>query len=548
MNRLLTIVDSKYQRLEYLESTGTQYIDTGYVPTEDDVIECDLQQMGASDSGDKFFFGQRNADTSKGGLWVEQYNTGNVWYTRFGSLNSVGGSPTSSETNSKIHITLKKGSFVSSGGSSFSPIWSGTMQSTNLTLFGRFSSDGQTMLFSKIKMWNFRVTNNGVTKLNLVPLLRKTDNELGMLDLVEGKFYTNAGTGKFTANLDTMYAIIQGSPTQSPYGVFSGFSTSNYLITQQYLKPQNDSWEIKLAVTTGNDITTDQGIASPLGIGINSVLFWCSGGKINIQLYDNTNNYFLGNVFNVQVNTKYYLKVTYIATEQRYIIAYSTDNTNYTLILNSVRDKIINQPDKYYNFGTARGQNRPFLGSIDLNRSYIKIGATKYNLQAVVGYTVVGSPNITDGVASGFSDSNYLQISNTTSNENIEIVTRFKFNTSENGQKPIFGFRDKWTLPFFYVIANRVSGYAGDIYANLQSNNWYRVKFTYNGTLATCEVYNDNNILISSNSREYSATIQQAVVRIGGTYSTLSVVIDSIDLNETYIKINNKLWFNGQQA
>lgn len=48
-------------------------------------------------------------------------------------------------------------------------------------------------------------------------------------------------------------------------------------------------------------------------------------------------------------------------------------------------------------------------GSIDLNQSYIKINNTKYRLQAVVGYTVVGSPTIVDGVASGFSSDNKIK-------------------------------------------------------------------------------------------------------------------------------------------
>ena len=351
---------------------------------------------------------------------------------------------------------------------------------------------------------------------------------------------------------EIMYATIRGTLTESPEGVFSGFSTSNYLITQQYLKPQNDSWEIKLAVTTGNDITTDQGIASPLGIGINSVLFWCSGGKINIQLYDNINNFFLGKAFNVQANTKYYLKATYIATEQRYIIAYSTDNTNYTVILNSVSDKIINQPDKYYNFGTARGQNRPFLGSIDLNQSYIKLGSTKYNLQAVVGYTVVGSPTITDGVVSGLAYNDYLKINGTyviSSNSNIEFNIRFKVSVL-TGNKALFNIGSLWSVPLISVYKNYISGLliVDMAFENrIEADTYYRLKISMNNGVSKGYLYNDDMSLRAKKTQSLSFEDRTGNIFIGAPYGSTNPTVDSIDLNNTYIKLDNKLWFNGQE-
>ena len=380
MNRLLTIVDSKYQRLEYLESDGNQWINTGLSINLNDTVEFEVFVEELSQTGANVFYNAGDDTGNRKGCFL--YNWGNYssLYCNYiqDSNNTQYTFPYSQKV--KIKNILESDNYNCYADGLLRKSYSATdnVISSGLTLFSGTSGHNKIVM----KLYSFVVKNYQTQNIthNFVPVLRKSDNELGMVDLVEGKFYTNAGTGKFTANLDTMYAIIQGSPTQSPYGVFSGFSTSNYLITQQYLKPQNDSWEIKLVVTTGNDITTVQGIASPLNTS--SVLFWCFDGRITIQLYDAT-YYFLGNGFNVQVNTKYYLKATYIATEQRYIIAYSTDNTNYTIILNSVSDKIINQPDQYYNFGTARGQDRPFSGSIDLNHSYIKIDDTKYKIVAV---------------------------------------------------------------------------------------------------------------------------------------------------------------------
>jgi hypothetical protein len=43
------------------------------------------------------------------------------------------------------------------------------------------------------------ITNNGTTKLSLIPVKRNSDNVLGMYDTVTGNFLINSGTGSFTA-------------------------------------------------------------------------------------------------------------------------------------------------------------------------------------------------------------------------------------------------------------------------------------------------------------------------------------------------------------
>ena len=184
-----------YKVLDWIQSDENSYIDTSYVVQEDDVIETDVQYMGTSDLGDRFLFGQQSLDTSKGGMWVEIYDR-TSWYVRFGSTSSVNAGTTTADTTDKIHITLKKGEFKTSGGRTLAPVYN-SLQSTNLTLFCRLNSVGTPAGFSKLKMWNFYITRNGATKLNLIPVRRLTDNVCGMYDTVSKTFFGNAGTGKF---------------------------------------------------------------------------------------------------------------------------------------------------------------------------------------------------------------------------------------------------------------------------------------------------------------------------------------------------------------
>lgn len=566
MNRLLTIVDSKYQRLEYLESTGTQYIDTGYVPTENDVIEADLQNMDTSGSGDKFFIGQQFADNTKGGLWVEQYNTSNIWYVRFGSLNSVGGVPTATEINNKIHITLKKGEFKSSGGSAFYPIYSGSMQSTPITLCGRWNDAGTTFNAWSVRFWNFRVTNNGVTKLNLVPVLRKSDNELGMLDLVEGKFYPNAGTGKFTANLDTMYAIIQGSPTVQD-GRVSGFSSGSYLKTPEF-SPQDKKWEMVWKFTTGNSVDTC-GVVTGLGTTDSIAPLYINSQK-SLMFYLSSNGTAWDIVSSatiidtIQPNTTYIIKIEFTGIAYK---AYSLENNQWVL-KNSVSSST-----KIYGtiplvIGNNRGNQTGFSGSIDLNNSYIKLGSTKYKLQAVVGYTVVGSPTESpSGVFSGFSASDYLEInkpfspmgqwemvccfitpetapSNWTSILSLNNYISVQIELS-NGNTPYLqiGFSENTSSYSIGFI-----GGSSSQKLNLNTKYWAKIRFT--GTQYIVELSTDgiNYTEYGNLNSTKKISSDNNKLRIGLNRTNTRGFVGSIDLNNTYIKINNKLWFNGQEA
>ena len=49
----------------------------------------------------------------------------------------------------------------------------------------------------KGRIYKFILYDKETEICNLVPCIKKTSNKIGMYDLVEGKFYTNQGTGEF---------------------------------------------------------------------------------------------------------------------------------------------------------------------------------------------------------------------------------------------------------------------------------------------------------------------------------------------------------------
>ena len=59
VNIIANRLPNEYQEVEYIESSGTQYIDTSYIPNQDTLINCHINMT--SYNGNDVFFGQRVA-------------------------------------------------------------------------------------------------------------------------------------------------------------------------------------------------------------------------------------------------------------------------------------------------------------------------------------------------------------------------------------------------------------------------------------------------------------------------------------------------------
>ena len=53
-----------------------------------------------------------------------------------------------------------------------------------------------TECFVKAKLYSSQIYDNNNLVRNFIPCKRKSDNKPGLYDLVEGKFYTNQGSGE----------------------------------------------------------------------------------------------------------------------------------------------------------------------------------------------------------------------------------------------------------------------------------------------------------------------------------------------------------------
>lgn len=167
-------------------------------------------------------------------------------------------------------------------------------------------------------------------------------------------------------------------------GVFSGFGASNYLNTQcnldlysLYTSERNCSIEFKIKITTASSFAEYErilGCIANLGAGINILL---NNGKLQTWM---TNN---GTSWNISagttastalsVSTTYFIKFTseyYSDNYFNYSVAYSEDDSYY---INAVNISLGTAFKTVYPYTLGCGPlDNPFLGSIDLNGSYIK--------------------------------------------------------------------------------------------------------------------------------------------------------------------------------
>lgn len=184
-------VPEGYTALEYIESTGTQYIDTGFKADYNTRFTADFMLNSTSTA---YVFASRGASS-------ESYKNavGILWNGTFRSdYGSIGGVKITGPTTGvrydvdKNKATCRIGTeTVTNSSSSFS-------STLNVYLFG--CNEGGSFAFpSSMRLWSFAIYDNSELVRDFVPAKRDSDGVVGMYDTIGGAFYGNSGTGEFVA-------------------------------------------------------------------------------------------------------------------------------------------------------------------------------------------------------------------------------------------------------------------------------------------------------------------------------------------------------------
>ena len=209
---------SGYERIAYLQSTGTQWIDLGYQHNENTIVDFHVQFTDLPANGGYYaYFGCRDAGVNATekkkafGGWLNTTSSKTYFRSSFsdGAANYTG-LQVAKNTDYYLHFNKSGACTVTLADGTVHTIGSGNGQTGTLGqndhLFGyrqRNTTSGNPWINNpfpaKLRVYYFKAYSGTTLIRDMVPVRRTSDGVLGMLDLAQGGFYSNSGTGTFTA-------------------------------------------------------------------------------------------------------------------------------------------------------------------------------------------------------------------------------------------------------------------------------------------------------------------------------------------------------------
>lgn len=200
-------IPDAYQEVEYIESTGTQFVNLGFTAVNGFKVVIDMMFTTLTTSNEySSVIGAENRKSP----WASNMMRYDATYSHALTVlayvdNSSGyiesSIPVSANVRYNIEAsTLKSGIYLTIDG-----VNAGTASNTNNRTSNEIylfcdNGGGTARRHSKMRLYDtcfiYDSSNNLIR--SLVPCYRKSDNVAGLYDLVNAKFYTNSGTGTFS--------------------------------------------------------------------------------------------------------------------------------------------------------------------------------------------------------------------------------------------------------------------------------------------------------------------------------------------------------------
>ena len=179
---------SGYRQLEYIQSNGTQFIDTGFKPNQDTRVVFDFYPVSTKNT---HFFGSRTSSSANNRFLTIHAGDLDAIRDDFGSQN----------TDTKIapseRTVIDKNKNVTDISGKMFIHTSATFTGLPIYLFAS-NNGGTASNMTSIKLYSCQIYDNGTLARDFVPCVN-VSGEAGLYDLVGKKFYGNAGTGAFVS-------------------------------------------------------------------------------------------------------------------------------------------------------------------------------------------------------------------------------------------------------------------------------------------------------------------------------------------------------------
>ena len=217
-----SLLPNGYKQIDYIESSGTQYIDTGYY-WQNENIEIDFDGTVLTNASSQSLFGNEEYTSSSGtnrnfagiphgsngnySIYLGSSSQGNVSAalgTRFNLkiVTSVDKKVEVYKNDSLIFTKTYGGSVLTKQNAYLSSNTSTNVG--NIFIFSnhnssRGSSNGATQLVSSMQVYHFKLVDNSNVVRDLIPCYNNSTSKAGLCDIANNNtFYGNNGSGNFS--------------------------------------------------------------------------------------------------------------------------------------------------------------------------------------------------------------------------------------------------------------------------------------------------------------------------------------------------------------
>lgn len=229
--KIISGLPNTYRPLEYLESSGKQYIDTGVVATSGFEVEIKINIDKVTGSWAPILGAHEPSAPYKRN------------FIAYGSNKKMEMDAGDKITQTSVSLTgddvikasnVKNNFYLNINGTHYNPTI--TTNSSNIAYSGRtlhlLHTNGYDMGYTTGKVYYCKITVDGNLVRDLVPAARIDTNQFGLFDLVSQSFFINAGTHEFIAG-PTLLPVVNQEPSinQNYKQLNSIYLSSNDYIT-----------------------------------------------------------------------------------------------------------------------------------------------------------------------------------------------------------------------------------------------------------------------------------------------------------------------------
>lgn len=181
-----------YRRLEYVRSTGTQYVDTGLTANNNTAIAVDVHLNGSENATVPYGVWDSGNPTNAFLFYaMRSSNAANIFYGTKRQSNVAGSYFTRG-------ILIQNKNVFSFNGTVLGTLETQTFQSSNNMFLFAWNAAGTVADLSTMDIYSCAIHNDNVLARLYTPVLTDA-GKVGLYDSITGEFYGNAGTGAFTA-------------------------------------------------------------------------------------------------------------------------------------------------------------------------------------------------------------------------------------------------------------------------------------------------------------------------------------------------------------